>query len=184
MLHFDNPGSINLKGALMLADPSLRDPNFTRTVLLLTEHELAQGAHGYVLNRPVGKTVGDFLPSLSALAHVPVFIGGPVSQERLTFAELGWDAERQRVVYATHLTVETALERQARGGLVRAFLGYSGWAPGQLENELKHRAWIPLRPEEEALSLQDPSGLWARLLRTLGPLYDLMSRLPEDPSLN
>lgn len=168
----------------MLADPSLRDPNFTRTVLLMTDHEQADGAHGYVLNRPVGKTVGDLLPSLLPLAAVPVFIGGPVGQERLTFAELVWDEDRKRVIYSTHLSVENALERQACGGNLRAFLGYSGWAGGQLENELKQRAWIPLRPAAAALSLDNSGGLWAKLLGTLGPLYQLMAQMPEDPSLN
>ncbi len=186
MNQFDNPGPISLQGSLILADPSLKDPNFSRTVLLLTDHETQEGAHGYVLNRPMGKAVGDLLPAskFASLAEVPVFIGGPVGQERLTFAILEWDESERRLVYTTHLAVEAALDLQASGGHIRAFLGYSGWAGGQLERELRQRSWITRRADSDAVSLTDPEGLWSRLLRSMGPLYGLMANLPDDPSMN
>ena len=186
MENFDNPGPVNLKGSLILADPSLRDPNFAKTVLLLTDHETEQGAHGYVLNRPMGKRVGELLPSaqFQNLAGVPVFVGGPVSPERLTFAVLEWCAEEKRLVYTTHLSVEDAQALQGEGGHVRAFVGYSGWAEGQLENELKQRAWITSKPAPEVADVARVENLWGDLLRGIGPLYGLMANMPEDPSLN
>jgi putative transcriptional regulator len=183
---FDNPGPVNLRGALILADPTLRDPNFARTVLLLTDHEADQGAHGYVLNRPMGKKVGELLkdPAFSGLAEVPIFHGGPVSPERLTFAVLGWDEVAGRLVFTTHLSVEDACGVRKDGGEVRAFIGYSGWAEGQLENELRQRAWITRKPAREIVAMTSPENLWQELLRSMGPQYGLLAKMPEDPSLN
>lgn len=183
---FDNPGPLNLRGALILADPTLRDPNFARTVLLLTDHEAEQGAHGYVLNRPMGKKVGDLLKDATfrSLADVPIFHGGPVSPERLTFAVLAWDDGAGRLVFTTHLSVDDARALRQDGGEVRAFVGYSGWAEGQLENELKQRAWITRKPAREVVSMARPDTLWEELLRSMGPQFGLLAKMPQDPSLN
>lgn len=170
----------------MLADPSLRDPNFVRTVLLLTDHELSQGAHGYVLNRPMGKRVGELLtdPAFRGLAEVPIFHGGPVSPERLTFVVLSWDEATGRLVFTTHLSVEDATRLRRDGGEVRAFVGYSGWGEGQLEGELRQRAWITRRPAREVVTSVRPDTLWEELLRSMGPPYGLLAKMPPDPSLN
>jgi putative transcriptional regulator len=183
---FDNPGPVCLRGSLILADPSLRDPNFTRSVLLLTDHEIEQGAHGYVLNRPMGRTVGEVLPDLreKSLAGIPVFIGGPVAQERLTFASVEWDAEAKRLVFASHLTLKEAARLHTAGGQVRAFVGYSGWSQGQLENELRQRAWITRKPAREVVEMTRPETLWQDLLVSMGPWFGLLSKMPDDPSLN
>jgi putative transcriptional regulator len=183
---FDNPGQVCLRGSLILADPSLRDPNFSRSVLLLTDHELEQGAHGYVLNRPMGRTVGEVLPDLQekALASIPVFIGGPVGQERLTFASMSWDASAKRLVFASHLSVEDAVRLQRAGSQVRAFVGYSGWSQGQLESELRQRAWITRKPAREVVEMTHPETLWKDLLGSMGPWFGLLSKMPENPSLN
>lgn len=183
---FDNPGPVNLRGALILADPSLRDPNFAKTVLLLTDHEVDQGAHGYVLNRPMGKKVGDLLKdaAFQGLAEVPIFHGGPVSPERLTFALLAWDEAAGRLSFTTHLSVDDARSLRQGGGEVRAFVGYSGWAEGQLENELRQRAWITRKPAREVVTMTRPEMLWEDLLRSMGPRYGLLAKMPDDPSLN
>ncbi len=183
---FDNPGQLCLRGSLILADPSLRDPNFCRTVLLLTEHRTEFGAHGFILNKPVGKTVGDLLPeaAFKALARVKVYMGGPVSQEKLTFASLAWDAEEKKLIFRTHLGVEDAGRHLADGESVRAFIGYSGWAEGQLEDELKQHAWITRRPAAEVVKMENPDTLWNALLEAMGPWFGLLARMPEDPSLN
>jgi len=183
---FDNPGPVNLRGALILADPSLRDPNFARTVLLLTDHEADQGAHGYVLNRPMGKRVGELLkdPVFEGLGEVSIFHGGPVSPERLTFAVLAWDEAAGRLTFTTHLSVEDAQNARREGREVRAFVGYSGWAEGQLESELRQRAWITRKPAREVVAMTQPEKLWEDLLRSMGPQFGLLAKMPDDPSLN
>ena len=177
---------LDLRGSLILADPSLTDPNFERTVLLLTEHDSEDGALGFVLNRPLGKTVTDVLSpkEFSPLCDIPVYLGGPVSTGQLTFASFHWRGE-QGLTYETHLSADQAKCQLAEGFDVRAFVGYAGWTGGQLENELSQNAWITRRPDD-ILFLPDtpPKNLWSTLLRTMGPFYRLLAEMPADPSKN
>ncbi len=183
-----NPSVPNLpiKGSLFLADPSLRDPNFSRCVLLLTEYSRAKGAHGYILNRPMDKKVGDVLASVefAALREVPIYIGGPVGQEHLTFAAFGWPPDQDVLSFNTHLSTQEAIARHEAGDVVRAFLGYAGWSEGQLEDELREQAWITRSPAAEVLKPGRREDLWTSLLSSLGPWGRILADTPEDPSLN
>lgn len=184
----DTPDQLSLEGSLILADPSLLDPNFCRTVLLLTSHDPANGAHGYVLNRPLGKRVGEILldEEFAPLSEVPVFLGGPVGGEQLTFAFLHWNGEdgQGSLHFETHLSSDEARARLTEGFEVRAFVGYSGWTGGQLEAELKQHAWITRQADSQIANPDRSPKLWADLLRTMGPYYRLIADMPDDPSLN
>ncbi len=179
------PGT--LCGHLLLAAPPLLEPTFRRTVILITNHSQVEGALGYVLNRPLNKKVHELLPSspFEELSDVPVYIGGPVSQEHLTFSSLGWSDANDSLQYQTHLSAQEASRAVKEGFTVRAFVGYSGWSEGQLENELKDQAWIVALPRKEVM---DPrrlnAELWARLIREISPLHRLAADMPDDPSLN
>lgn len=183
---FDTGTQLSLRGSLILADPSLRDPSFARSVLILTDHRHDQGAHGYILNRPAGRTVGDLLTTseFEDLADIPVLLGGPVSQEHLTFASFRWDDVAREMQSSTHLNVVEAIDRRKAGETVYAFAGYSGWAGGQLESELRQRAWIPHRPESFVLRSGRLEDLWHEILSGMGPWFRLLAGTPEDPSLN
>jgi putative transcriptional regulator len=89
-----------------------------------------------------------------------------------------------RLDFTTHLSVDDARLFRQGGGEVRAFIGYSGWSEGQLENELKQRAWITRKPTPEVVAMSSPATLWEDLLRSMGPHFGLLARMPEDPSLN
>ena len=123
-------------------------------------------------------------PNFDPLKDVPLYLGGPVSTGQLTFASLFWNETIDELDYATHLSVGEASARIAEGFHVRAFVGYSGWSGGQLEDELKQQAWIPKNPISEVLSDKDTDQLWADILRTMGPYYRMIADSPEDPSLN
>ena len=155
-------------------------------MLLLTEHSNEAGAHGYILNRPLGKKVGDVLPSedFEGISDVEVYFGGPVSQEQLTFAALSWDDASGNVVVESHLSTALASERLADGASIRAFVGYAGWAGGQLEAELQQRAWIASKPYRQTVTDKSTETLWADILKSMGPYYSLLAAAPEDPSLN
>ena len=154
-------------------------------MLLLTDHG-GEGAHGYILNRPIGKTVSDVLSddSFDKLKNVPLFLGGPVGTSQLTFASLFWNDIAGELDYATHLSVGEASARVAEGFDVRAFVGYSGWSEGQLEDELEQQAWIPRSPVSEVLTEKNAEALWGDILRKMGPVYRLIADAPDDPSLN
>lgn len=179
------------KGSLILADPSLKEPTFFQSVLLLTEHSMDEGAFGYILNRPLGRTVGELLTEeiLSDAHHeklskVPVFLGGPVNREHLTFSAFGWSEAEAELQYNTHLSAAEAVMHQMEGFHIRAFVGYSGWSEGQLEDEMESNSWITHKPEPEVIDLSKVDGLWKLLLRDLSPWHKLIADEPDDLGLN
>jgi putative transcriptional regulator len=176
-----------LQGALLLAAPVLRDPNFDHSVLYVAAHTVSDGAFGYILNRPLDKTVRDIIPTaqLSRLADVPVFAGGPVSPDKLAFASFSW--KKRGLVCQTHLTVEDAVEEHESGGTVRAFIGYSGWSQGQLERELEKHAWVVTPPPQLLLDDEDTTDgslLWTRIMTSLGPVHELIADMCDEPLHN
>lgn len=185
-MNTDESKSESQGASLLLAAPSLRDPNFFHTVLLLASHTVEEGAFGYILNRPLDKRVGDLLEddNLGPLADVPVFLGGPVGTNKLSFAALDWNAKKRELKVQTHLSTEQAIIEIEQGRTVRGFVGYSGWSEGQLENELEQKSWITCPARSSVITNKKPDELWAAILDDLGPYYKLLARMPNDPSLN
>lgn len=168
----------------MLAHPVMRDPNFRRTVILMSAHT-PDGAMGVVLNRPLGKHLGelngDF--ALGALASVPIFSGGPVQTEQVLL--VAWQPHEEG--FRLHFGVEPDRATQLAtedGTQLRAFLGYSGWTGGQLENELKQNTWIVTDVPAELLTHTADKTLWRSVLGSLGEEWRLLAEEPEDTSLN
>lgn len=176
----------SLKGQLILADPTLREPHFARTVILMTEHRQDHGSHGFILNRPTEQTVGQLLrgPQFLALEAVPVFHGGPVNKEHLTFAAFAWADAAVAFRFVTHLSIEEATVHLSAGETVRAFLGYSGWGRGQLEAEIQEHAWISRQMNHQLLRGAADESLWTNLLTSLGPWGTLVAGSPDNPRLN
>jgi putative transcriptional regulator len=178
----------SLRGHLLIAGPSLWDPNFRRTVVLIGHHD-DEGAVGVVLNRTTDVTVAEAVPPLASLVPPDerLFLGGPVQPEAaVVMADLE-DPERADVVALGSigfLPPETGPDDL--GGLRRArvFAGYAGWGAGQLEAELAEESWFvePARPED--VFAPDPSHLWEDVLRRKGPAFDLIRLMPLDPSMN
>lgn len=185
---FHKPEDSNsLSGKLLLASPQLLEPTFCRTVLLLTNHSAEDGALGYILNRPMDKKLSELLTAtgFSELADVPVFIGGPVSQEHLTFGSIGWNEACGSLQFQSHLSAQEAVRHLKEGFSVRGFVGYSGWSGGQLEGELKQNAWVVQAPGRDLVSLERlNTGLWGDLIREVSPLHRLAADMPDDLSLN
>jgi len=178
---------IKLQGQLLLADPSLRDGFFNKSVIFLTDHSHEDGAHGLVLNHPTGQTVGDLLSSdeFADLANIPIHLGGPVGQEHLTFAAFWTGGEGGEFKFSTRISAADALKRaQQPGALIRAFAGYSAWEPNQLESELKKQTWIPTLPSSSILSSHHGEDLWSDLLREISPYHKILAEAPNDIYLN
>lgn len=177
---------IPLQGQLLLADPSLRDGVFYRSVVFLAEHQSGSGTYGLVLNHPTGKTVGDFLvgDDFAPLRQLAVHTGGPVALDQLTFSSFWW-SKKLGLRWAVRISAKDAVKHAHRPGrIVRAFVGHSGWSPGQLENELRHYSWIPAQPAPDLLGRHHDLSLWAELMRHLSPLHRILAEAPDDPSLN
>ncbi len=180
----DSP--IQLQGQLLLADPSLRDGIFNKSVILLAEHQAAQGAIGLILNHPIGKTVGELLDdeAFTPLRQLAVHAGGPVDQDQLTFSTFWWSPKRG-LRWKLRISAADAVKHTHRPGrIVRAFIGYSGWSAGQLENELRRNSWFTARPPKNILGLAHDPQLWNELLGQMSPLHRILAQAPDDPSLN
>jgi putative transcriptional regulator len=182
----------NLKGRLLVATPSLREPTFARTVIAMLEHDDDNGAVGVVLNRPVGLPLDEVVPAVSDLATAPasLYDGGPVGPTTaiaLGLAADGADPEGWAYVVPPLVTVDLdhdpALLRATLRAL-RVFAGYAGWAPGQLEGEIEEGSWyvvdaLPLDPFTE-----EPQALWPAVLRRQGWPLSAVAVCPLDPTMN
>ena len=182
----DLSSSLHLSGQLLLAAPSLRDPHFLKTVIFLAAHNPEEGAFGYILNRPLDQRVADLMPDedLGPLGDAPVFMGGPVSADKLAFASLNWSRTRRELRVRTHLSVNDALHEMSMGRQIRGFVGYSGWGQGQLEKEMQRRSWIVTSPHAKLLKADPPEALWQETLRQMGPIFGLMADTPDNVHFN
>lgn len=180
------------KGIFLVAAPSLRDPNFRQSVVLLCEHG-PEGALGVVVNRPTAMSISEALPQIPILegsGHV-LYAGGPVQTNQVMLLYRG----DQRPENAHHVfdgvclggdlgMVERILTGVGTKESFRAYLGYSGWGPGQLESEMKTGSWMTLPADPKLVFEKDPAHVWGEVLLTLGDDYRPYAAMPFDPSSN
>lgn len=175
-----------LQGQLLFATPTMQGGPFEHSVVLISEHSKKDGAFGLILNQPTGQVVGDVLidKAFHSLRHVSVHHGGPVSQNQLFFAALWWDAAQDlRIIH--QISAEDAIQHHKKPGtLVRAFVGYSGWSPGQLEEEIDRHTWIVTPPPPTFLGFSHDDSLWSTALRSLSPYHRLLADAPKNPFAN
>lgn len=176
----------NFTGQLLVAHPSMLDPNFRRSVLFISSHQTGEGAIGVIINRPLDKHVSELLaePTSGALADVPVFLGGPVATNQLMFAAFDWEGNDLLNLNQNVAFEEAHQLAEHDQNAIRAFVGYAGWSAGQLENELRQNAWVLQKPSREALRPERLPKLWFDIMRGLGPWFKMLAAAPDDPSLN
>jgi putative transcriptional regulator len=179
----------SLAGQLLLASPALRDPNFARTVVLVSVHS-EQGAMGVVLNRPSAVTVGEAVPQLeqAVAEREPVYVGGPVQPSSIVFLAEFLDPSLAGLLVfgrvgfpAPDAAIDELTEATARR---RVFAGYAGWGEGQLDTEVDQGDWIAQAALPEDVFTEIPRELWSRVLTRKGGSYALIARMPTDPSVN
>jgi putative transcriptional regulator len=175
----------SLAGSLLVAHPNMLDPNFRRTVLFISAHDPEDGAIGVIINRPLEKNVADLVTETPPdnLADVPVFFGGPVGKNQLMLAAFEWHKEQGLKLNQHSIDQEQPL-LSGEMPPVFAFLGYAGWSAGQLEAEMKQKAWIVRKPNRASLKSEKLSRLWFDIMNALGPWYRMLAAAPDDPSLN
>ena len=181
---------MSLSGRLLVATPLIADPNFERTVVLLLAHG-PQGAFGVVINRAGDIPVREVAPEWSDLAAAPgtLFVGGPVSPDSVLGLgrRLGLDPDAEEAIVgdcaALDLRHPPGLDDASWIG-ARLFAGSAGWAPGQLEDELREGSWWTLDARPDDVLTADPDGLWGRVLRRQGGEVAWFANHPDDPSSN
>ncbi len=179
-----------MKGQLLLDSGQLRGSFFQRTVVLICQHD-AEGAFGLVLNRGTGNNVGDMIVAdlPDTLKKCPLYVGGPVQPTALSF--LHTDALIPDANVLPNLNLGHSLDELIELGegfsptrKIRMFAGYAGWSPGQLEDEIKRKAWLTHPASLELVFDSKPEELWQVILNQKGWRYRLLAQMPEDPSLN
>lgn len=169
----------SLQGRLLIAAPTIGDPRFDRTVIFMCAHSPDQGAMGLVVNKAVdGIDFKDLFKQLEiqdvAIDALPIHYGGPVETSRgfvLHSAAYGGD-DGAPVTDDVALTATLDILRDiaAGGGPDKRILalGYSGWAPGQLEDEIKANGWLVADADDAILFEADMNDKWNRALAKIG----------------
>jgi putative transcriptional regulator len=181
----------SLKGQLLLDGGQLSGSFFHRTVVLICQHD-REGAFGLVLNRPTDNKVGDALVAdlPDSLKDQILFLGGPVQPSALSYLHSDTYLPEASVMANLDLghSLESLVELSqsfAASQQLRLFAGYSGWAPGQLEDEMKRRAWVTHPASLELVFHAEPKDLWRRILRVKSEWqHRLLAEIPDDLSWN
>ena len=179
----------SVRGQLLVAGPTLLDPNFWRTVVLIVEHS-EEGALGLVLNRPSETNIGEAVPQLGQLLDPGerLFIGGPVQPSAVIVLAQFEDPTDAALLAFDDVGVlgtgATPEEPTAGVRAGRAFLGHAGWGAGQLDGELERGDWILEPARLEDAFADQARGLWSDVLTRKGGSYALVARMPADPSMN
>jgi len=182
------------KGRLLVATPPLGDPHFDRTVVYVLEHTLA-GAIGVVLNRPLDDACPSALDAWAHLLSPPavLFGGGPVDLDALIGVarmEGAIDSAWHIVTSSEHAALGTvdlgASPDDVTGTItaVRIYRGYSGWAPGQLDDELDQQVWMVFDAIDDDVFTTAPIDLWRRVVRRQGGRVAWAADAPDDLSSN
>lgn len=178
-----------IKGRLLVAEPSiLNDRSFNRSIVLLTEHNKS-GSIGFIMNKPMKYRMCDLVPDINC--NLPVYNGGPVSQENLYFIHnvphlipdsikisksIYWGGDFDTV---SDLLISKKISYKE----IRFFLGYSGWEANQLAEELTEDSWMVMENSyPNILSTNDT--IWRSKLMELGGEYQMWANAPKNPTLN
>lgn len=178
------------KGKILISEPFLVDYFFKRSVVLLAEHN-AEGTFGVILNKPVKATFNEVVKDFPNFpAHV--YLGGPVQGDSLffihTLGELVPDSSEIFKGLFWGGDIETVRElislNEVNVEQIRFFIGYSGWGPRQLDDELKRNSWVVSNINTEFLMKARPDLMWNQTLKQLGGYYSFWTNFPDDPAQN
>lgn len=178
------------KGRLLISEPSLNDPAFFKSVVLLTHHT-ANETIGLVLNHPTKINLNEILNDIP-LNNFPVYIGGPVGKNSIHFIHtlgemipgnkkiidgLYWGGDFEKII---ELMSKNKISKEE----IRFFAGYSGWCSEQLNQEIENNDWIINKPDKGICMKYSTPNLWSDLIKTKNTKYAIWRNMPKDPSMN
>jgi len=178
------------KGKLLIAEPIINDNSFSRTVVLLTEHN-ENGSVGFILNKPLDYTIDQLVPDLKC--EIEVFNGGPVEQDNLYFIHQSPEIIPNSIEICNGIywggdfnALKNLINHdKIDPNSIRFFLGYSGWSSQQLLGEMKNNSWIVSKDiSTPNIFTVKTEKMWRKQMLDLGGQYKLWANSPSDPSLN
>ncbi|MSR43114.1 MAG: YqgE/AlgH family protein [Pedosphaera sp.] len=182
--------SKSLRGQLLLDGGGLAGSFFNHTVVLVCQHD-ATGAFGLVLNRAADNTVGDVITAdlPDTIKAGTLYLGGPVQPSAFSYLHAPDDCGNGNVMEYLQLShsLEELVEltnKFTSPPRLKIFAGYAGWAPGQLDDEMKRKSWLTHPADFNLIFSTDSKKLWKQILSGLGWQYKLLADGPEDLSQN
>ncbi len=175
----------SLENTLLIADPSLQDGIFDRTVIHIAGYSQEDGAVGYIMNKPTEKTVGEILQGevFETLKSIPIYFGGPVQTDQIVFSAYWWD-QQEDFHYRLRISADEATQMRGKPGcLLLAHVGHSAWQPNQLELELQEQAWVNVPVSSDTISVNH-TKLWKTLLVNSSPYHKLLAMTPRSVRVN
>ncbi len=178
-------------GLLLVSEPFLDSDYFTRSVILICDHN-DKGSFGFVLNNFLEEKF-DGLPEPILSSDTRISIGGPVEVSNLYFIHTFGDKVpgSTKLADGIHLggdfdSLKDNLEKSKNPDQdVRYFLGYSGWDENQLKNEIKEKSWVVCTPASKNWIMDTKkTNLWESCLKSLGGKYEMFSKFPVNPNNN
>jgi len=178
------------KGRLLIAEPSiLNDSSFNRSIILLTEHT-KNSSVGFILNKPMNYVLNDLIPEIDC--NFTVYQGGPVEQDNLYFVhripELLTDSiEVAKGIYwggNFNELIDLINDKKIKEGDIRFFLGYSGWAANQLNDELNIHSWFISENRYSNIFAVNEETIWKNQLLEKGGEYKIWANAPSDIRMN
>ncbi|MCC6690136.1 MAG: YqgE/AlgH family protein [Bacteroidia bacterium] len=178
------------KGKILIAEPFMKDPYFKRSVVILADHN-EQGSFGFMLNKTIELKIADAVTGFPEYKG-ELYLGGPVASDQLFYIHtlgeglpksieitkgLWWGGDFKKL---TTLIKNGSVKQDA----IRFFIGYAGWDPEQLKSEMKEKSWIVAEPKLDVIMNPNTTGLWPKVLKSLGSDYAMMANYPVDPQLN
>ena len=178
-------------GKILLAEPFMADPHFGRKAILLCEHN-EEGSFGFVLNNFIEVGLNELLDDLPSV-DCRLSLGGPVKNSNLYYLHtiqgapdaiavkpglfMGGDFDWVRSLFEAGEQLE---------GRLRFFIGYAGWTPGQLEDEIKSRSWFITNADVDTImsTETEDEAFWKSLVSEMGAGFDHIANAPVDPSMN
>jgi putative transcriptional regulator len=180
------------QGSLLIAAPFLRDYQFSRTVILMVEHN-EEGSMGIILNKNFSNlmTLNEVVPELASLPPIPLYKGGPVGRDTLFYLHtLSYLKDALPLGNGLYLNgdfnqmQQYILSGAPTQGVARFFMGYAGWQKGQLKQEMKQNTWIVNNESQVDLLNMYLRDLWQEALCDMGGKYMVWSRYPKYPFMN
>ncbi len=178
------------RGRILISEPFLFDYYFKRSVVLLAEHN-TEGSFGVIINKPMSVSFNEVVKDFPQYES-KVYLGGPVKTDSLFFLHtLGEQVENSMPVQNglywggdLEKIREMLLLGQLDESNIRFFIGYAGWMPEQLNNELKRDSWLVSHLTTDQVLHLDPDKMWKTSVRELGRRYSHWTNFPSEPTLN
>jgi len=181
------------RGSFLIANPVLPDPNFSRTVVLMCNHD-EQGSFGLVVNRKADLDATEILQSINfpGSAEYELYVGGPVSPAQMFYLYrstkeiMGADHVCEDIFVGMRLDMLSEVVESVNDPKrdIRFYVGYSGWGAGQLAGEMERKSWLTCDAKSEFVFHEDESKIWAGAVKSLGEEYEYLLNAPVNPQWN